>query len=327
MRRFPPPEGRCRSGQTRARPAGRRAGRAAIARGSILAAALWAMVLTAGCTPPEQERDLFVALRYEGLPATLTLCSEPPRGLDLRLAGPAGLLDDVARHPPVLRLDLSHASAGIHTVALAADRLDLPRAVRLLRMTPESVTLRIETVARRDLPVGVAVQGQPAAGYRAAILRASPPTVTVEGAAAALGAVTHLDTHPVDIGGRSETFSQEISLALPDNLHLVGDLPPVVRVRVDIRPQIVLRRFEGIPVKGRHTSHAHTINPPAITLEVEGPAEALDKLRDTIGQAVGLDLDDMAPGVYVRRAVIDLPVGLTLKAVDPELFTVTITPR
>ena len=314
MRRFSPPEGQ-------------RARRTTIASGSILAATIWAMMLAASCTPPEQERDLFVALRYEGLPITLTLCSEPPRGLDLRLAGPGGLLDDLARRPPVLRLDLSHVSAGIHTMALAADRLDLPRAVRLLRMTPESVMLRIEPVARRDLPVVVAVQGQPAAGYRAAILRASPPTVTVEGAAAALGVLTHLDTHPVDIGGRSETFSQEISLALPNDLHRVGDLPPVVRVRVDIRPEIVLHRFEGIPVKGRHTSHAHTINPPAITLEVEGPAAALEKLRDTIGQAVGLDLADMAPGVYVRRAVIDLPVGLTLKGVDPELFTVTITPR
>jgi hypothetical protein len=40
-----------------------------------------------------------------------------------------------------------------------------------------------------------------------------------------------------------------------------------------------------------------------------------------------VDLADLKPGVYVRRASISLPLRITLVKANPELFTVTVTKK
>ena len=66
------------------------------------------------------------------------------------------------------------------------------------------------------------------------------------------------------------------------------------------------------------------ISPPAIEITVKGPARSVNFLPSDPDFDVYVDLKGLVPGVYVRRAVILLPLPTTLVKATPELFTVHI---
>ena len=97
------------------------------------------------------------------------------------------------------------------------------------------------------------------------------------------------------------------------------------RRRIVIKEKIVTRKFKDIPVKGKHTPYAFSISPPVIAIEVKGPVNILEKLLTEKSINVMVDLKDLKPGVFVRRAAITLPVNATLVSANPEIFTVKIS--
>ena len=99
----------------------------------------------------------------------------------------------------------------------------------------------------------------------------------------------------------------------------------VVTAHIQIDAKIVTQTFSDLPVTARGTSHQVSISPPTITVAIKGPLNTLTKLLDANGINVYVDLKGLAPGVYVRRASIALPVMTTLEGVDPELFTIRLT--
>ncbi|MBW2043219.1 MAG: hypothetical protein JRI76_14525, partial [Deltaproteobacteria bacterium] len=70
--------------------------------------------------------------------------------------------------------------------------------------------------------------------------------------------------------------------------------------------------------------YRYHITPPTIDIEVKGPVRVLDTLVKDGGIKVYMDLKDLAPGVYPRRAVLALPPEAVLVSTSPEIFTVTV---
>ena len=93
---------------------------------------------------------------------------------------------------------------------------------------------------------------------------------------------------------------------------------------IHIVETIASRKFTGIAVSGRNSPLQARINPSTMDIEVEGPTNILDGLEPDKGIDIHVDLAGLKPGVYVRRAVIGLPVKTTLISARPELFTVTL---
>ena len=89
--------------------------------------------------------------------------------------------------------------------------------------------------------------------------------------------------------------------------------------------KIVTKRFAGILVQGQNTPYRFDISPGALTLEIKGPLNIIENLQPQKDIQVFVELKNLKPGVYVRRATISLPVKTTLVNVEPELFTVKIS--
>jgi YbbR domain-containing protein len=175
----------------------------------------------------------------------------------------------------------------------------------------------------RSLTLEVPYEGQPATGYVALPAVADPPAAEIRGPESLVAAVTFLKTRPVNLGGASEGFRKEVALHLDETAGIAAS-PSVVQVTVPIREEIATRVFDGIGLGLSNLSGRAAVQPDTIGLTVRGPSTLLKKggIREQIH--VYIDCRDLGPGVYVRRAVIRLPVGLILTGARPELFTVTL---
>jgi len=269
------------------------------------------------------ETDIFVAVGPDQIPSGLTLSGPPLKGIEVRVRGPKSTVLTLADINIRYVLDLSGVDVGVTSIPINSDRISLPMGVSIDKITPAFLTVKIEKEVTKELPVNIAYTGKPATGFSAVGAVAKPLSVTVRGPESILDPMTEIPTKPIDIKGLSESFKKEIALNLPENIEIVSP-SGIVFAEIFIEETIITRAFKDIVVEGKDTPYSYSITPAAIHIEVKGPANILETLQDKQGIQVYVDLKGLTPGVYVRPAVITLPVNTTLVGVKPEIFTVKI---
>jgi YbbR domain-containing protein len=138
-----------------------------------------------------------------------------------------------------------------------------------------------------------------------------------------LSSIDAVLTKPIDINGRSESFRKETALDLEAGLEVCAS-SGIILAEIYIAEKKITRRFTDILVEGENTPLNFSISPPTITIEIKGPQKIVENLQPEKDIRVLVELKDLNPGVYVRRATITLPVKTSLVIVEPKLFTVKL---
>ena len=270
------------------------------------------------------EIDILIPVDPHKLPDGLTLAGPVPKEIEIRVKGPPEILEDLRRNVPKYPLDLSAAAVGVESIAVNPDLIPLPGEVQITRVNPAYLSVRVERLIKKQLPVRVFVSGDPASGYAISGALAKPSTLLICGPETAVRFVDELFTKPVDVTARSESFKKEIAVDLAEGIEICSS-SGIVLAEVYIATKVATKRFTGIWVRGKNTPHKFNITPPTLTIEIKGPISIINKLQPNKDIDVYVELENLKPGVYVRRAAISLPVKTTLVRVEPELFTVKIS--
>ncbi len=270
--------------------------------------------------------DTAFDIRLENLPADLVVTGPVPTEGEARIRGPRAAVRSFRNSAGICRLDLRPAKPGLFTLPIDAAAFNLPRAISLVTVDPASITLRLEPKITRTVAVQAVLIGTPAQGYEVQQAAAHPTAVAVSGPKQIIDGLAHLPTAPVSLENKSDSFKKEIALDLPEGVMMAGDPPPspVVVTVVTITQRMGQRHFEGIPVEARHTVYEARITPPVIAIDVKGAEKDLAGLSADSGITAFVDLKDLPPGIYVRRAKINLPIGTSLVQAAPEVFTISL---
>ena len=187
------------------------------------------------------------------------------------------------------------------------------------------VTVPIEQSAGfAEKLITVEWDGEPASGYRLLNVSVEPPSVLVEGQPEVVNALTRLQTEPIDITGLTESFVQQVSLALPDGIAL--DQDQEIYVSIGIEPILSTdTRKRDIAVLGLGPELEAILSPDQVRVILFGPLPALDALAlDDV--RVTVDVIGLEPGEYSIEPQVDLPErGIELRSVQPSAVTVQIT--
>jgi hypothetical protein len=183
-------------------------------------------------------------------------------------------------------------------VKLSREDFDLPYDVKLKQVKPKSFSVVLRRIVTRKLRVQVRTIGQPAEGYElAGEPQVEPTEVSVRGPKEVLDAADAIATEPVDVAGRSSSFSSDYELAKS-----LGESPvqvsTEVRVRVNIRSVQVVRPYK-LPV---------SVNtPPAFPYEVILPRMPEGGKAEFQIKGSKLLLDDPATAEKLSAFVVITP--------------------
>jgi YbbR domain-containing protein len=278
----------------------------------------------------------------ERLPIQVVVSREPPLGYtyprnltceqtEVLVSGSQARVDEVARVEA--RLNLSDDRNPItKTVNLTAVRENGQSVRTDIELTPASVECTIDIQVREGVtPVEVLPDRggtNPPRGYIfEGYADIEPATVGVTGDQdAILGMNQVVKTAPIDLSERTETFTTELPLVLPEGVSLVTE-NQLVRVTVLISPVRSTREFQEVPVEVTgldQTLYRATGLASTVTVNIGGPQLQLPD-RDAVRAIV--DLEGLPPGnhqvepeaVIIGEGVEDLSVSIT-----PELLNVTI---
>lgn len=248
---------------------------------------------------------------------------EPP-AIQLLVKGPATDLANLEKSAVTYKIDRQPHKPGLHQVPINLTKFRLLKNVTAIKTIPDTVTLITEAKVAKFIKVTPRIAGYPKAGWAITAITVEPAIAKITGGASHLAQLDQLFTASITIDNIAETLHQpKVKMIAPEGVTLVG--PKTVEVTIHLAVDQITHTWRGLTVATRGNQNPATVHPQKMMLRVRGPQAELDQLDD--GHAVDLfvDLTGLDPGVYVRRAVIRLPLEVALIEAKPALFTVTIS--
>jgi len=176
-----------------------------------------------------------VPLELQNIPKSLMIANEVPSMVDVRVSGPRTLQMKVSPNDISIIVDLSDLKPGLTTFKRLEERLNLPSGLRVTRLSPSFIDLKLERIKQKLVPIKIALTGEPLPGFNVASLKAVPDEVIIEGAEGELKSVTEVTTEDVDLNGVNEGFSLIVPLVHRGTYTHFKD-EKTTEVQVDIQP-------------------------------------------------------------------------------------------
>ena len=293
---------------------------------SVLCFLLGVCFFLPGSCSSLQETVILIPVDFGQIPAGLTITGPSLKGIEVHVRGPKSKIRILSNLKIRYVVDLAGVNVGINSIPIKKDRIILPKGISIVRINPTFLTVRVENKITKELPVTISFSGKPAKGFIVSGTVAKPLSIILQGPENILGPMDKVLTNPIEIKGLSESFKREMALDLVEDLEIISP-SKIIFAEISIQEKIVSKNFLDIQVEGRNSPYIYSITPPAINIAVKGPVNIIEKLHTEKWIKVYVDLKGLKPGAYVKRATITLPVTTTLIGVDPEMFTVKISPN
>jgi YbbR domain-containing protein len=174
----------------------------------IFALVLWFFVMG----ERRQEIGFSVPLKLENIPQDLMLANEVPNLVDVRISGPRTLLMNLSPQDISISVDLKDLKPGLTSFKRLDEKLNIPSALKVTRLSPSFVDVKLERIKEKQVPVVVSIEGAPAAGYRLVATSLNPAKVTVVGAEGELKDVREVTTEAISVTDVTESFSLMVPL-------------------------------------------------------------------------------------------------------------------
>ncbi len=176
-----------------------------------------------------------VPLELQSLPQGLMVANEVPSLIDVRVSGPRTLLAKISPNDISVIVDLSDLQPGLTTFKRLEERLNLPSGLRVTRLSPSFIDLKLERIKQKLVPIKIVLAGEPLTGFKVGNVRVVPDEVIVEGAESELKSVTGVTTEDVDLIGVNEGFSLIVPL-VHRGIYTYFKDEKTTEVQVEIQP-------------------------------------------------------------------------------------------
>lgn len=290
---------------------------------------LFFLILGAGAiaywrVPFSCEKDVSIPIRYNNTPKNLVITDFPAFPLDICLKGPGPVIETLSMMELVYTADLSGVHEGKNRIVILAEQIPLPGRIFVKHFTPSHITVILEKKISKELPVIPRCVGKPAFGWMIADEKTEPETVLLKGPESILSSMTAVSTQPIDLTSSTGTIKQMVPLDLPYG-NTICPILEKITVEITITEQIVTKTFKNIRIYSKNTSNRAIVQPEVIDITIQGPLKQVSGNFSKQDIDVYVDLDKLSPGVHVKPATINLPIGISMIKADPEIFTVQIT--
>lgn len=210
------------------------------------------------------------------LPEGVEIGNDPVDEVDVTLEGSQGKLAELNARNLVARADLSDLRTGDRVARLSNRNvaMDLPDGIRIVDITPRSITLHLEPVVERVVAVEARFEGAPPEGYVRGAVQVVPQGVRVRGPESHVRSVQKIYTETISLEGQRESLTlPQAAVDIPDQK--VVPLEAAVAVRVEIAEQTDVRRLTNVGVRSAAGGQAA---PQTAAVTLRGPRSVVGSL-------------------------------------------------
>lgn len=180
-----------------------------------LAVVVWISAVTAA--NPNIERVRSVPLEVIGLDPDKLVTSSVPAQVRVTVRAPTSVMDNIISSDQSIRawVDVSGLEAGNHDVEVEANVESNYQPADVTQISPEIITLTLESLLSRNLPIQLDIEGEPAVGYQKGQPSYVPSSVTISGAESLVSKVEQVRA-TLDISDATESYDADVPLDVLD---------------------------------------------------------------------------------------------------------------
>ena len=294
----------------------------------VLAFLFWAVATEAEDPQVEKIYPVPIPVERRGVPEGMVAYGAENIKARVSLRAPQSIWDILQLEDIRAFVDLSDVGPGPVTVPIQVEVHRKP--VQVVQSSPQELSLFLEPLVERDVPVEVKLQGHPALGFMARQPTFVPHTITVSGPQPLISQVVRsLVTVPVD--EQQENVSGDfVSMPVDETgkrVDYVQVLPRAVTVQVTIEQLANIRNLPvrivlaGQPAPGYRIGSVE-IEPPVIA--VFGRSDVLQNTLDYLETEL-LPLDG-ASSSFTTTVALQVPEGLTVLLTPQVMVKVNLEP-
>lgn len=224
-----------------------------------------------------------------------------------------------------------HQGEGIFDAAIQVNRRGTAAESNSLEIAVEPMILKVHLERRivKTVPVHPDFQGQPGKNYELSGFQVNPSIVTIEGPRSVVQKVTAINTEPVELRGKTDTFTLKARIEAGSSLLTFpyGNTVEVQGIMTSSLASLVLESV--IPGAVNLNSGLVLQSPlPPVRVRLRGTPEALEALvKDNNGAPTAVVVADLTgftvpgeiPSVSLKA---DLPPGVDLVDLSPAVVSV-----
>lgn len=285
----------------------------------IFAILLWYFVVG----EDKVDTTVYIPVEIVNLPRDLVISNQFKKQLEATVSGPRGLISGLNRQRITRTINLAKATSGTIVIRNEPETIQFPRGVIVSRIQPTHITLLIDELVEKELPVQARTTGSPANGHELAGVVFEPPSIKISGPKAIVGREKLLIAKPIDISGLKGPTTIQIPLELrPALVELMGET--VVTANVVIREKTMEKTITDVPV---HLSDADSARKVAIepdTINVRALLPLSSKGNQAGLVEASVSTDGLSAGTHRLPVKITAPEQIKIIETLPSTVTVKI---
>ncbi|HIJ91354.1 MAG: CdaR family protein [Desulfobulbaceae bacterium] len=285
----------------------------------IFAVLLWYFVVG----EDKIDTTVFIPVEIVNLPRELVISNQFKKQLEATVSGPRGLINSINRQRITRTINLAKATPGTIVIRNEPETIQFPRGITISRIQPTHISLLIDELVEKELPVQARTTGTPANGYELGGIVFEPQSIKISGPKAVVGREKLLAAKNIDISGLKESTTIQIPLELrPAILDLMGET--VVTANVMIREKTIEKTITDIPVNlsGTAPSRKITLEPDTISIRAMLPQSSKGNQSGLIEASVLTD--GLPAGLHKLPVKITAPEQIKIIEILPATVTVRI---
>ena len=297
----------------------------------VLATAVWISAVTSADPNEAKVYPNSIPLDVIGQDPSLIISGDIPANVEVKLRAPRSVWNQLITQENSVQatLDLSGLSAGQHTLNIQI-RVNA-RPYQIVLVSPQTVSITLEPIATRTLPIDLSLSGQPATGFEAADTVLDPTEIQISGPQSIVDQAVKARVR-VSLDGARESIDQSIGVQIVDDKNvLVKGLtitPDSIHVTIPVSQQGGFRDVAvKVIVQGQVASGYRleniTVFPPVITVYSSNP-KLVSALPGVVETQL-LDIQDAKENISTHLA-LNLSPDITVIGSQTVQVTVIVTP-
>ena len=287
----------------------------------IFALVLWFVVSGKGTTYTEISYTL--PLEFKSVPANLVVTNDFEDKIEVRLSGPTTLLNSVRSEKLKYTIDLADIQPGESSFSIDPENIALLRGLKITKISPSKITLVLERVIKKVVPLELNIVGELPEGYVITSKLIDPAEVAIKGAESEIDAINSLSTVEIDVSNATGMIDRDLDIIFKDIFYSEIIDKKVISAKIEIVEKMIEKEFKDVVPEIRGVEgEAYSITPKKLAVIVSGPYSIVNDLQpESIN--VFISAEDVAGTPIFKHPSIELPQGVTIQSLNPESIKVT----
>lgn len=261
---------------------------------SLLALLLWIWV------GAEERSEIIVSvpLEYRNIPRTFEISSREDliSKVNVWVRGGSATIKNLQAQDISVWLNLKDTRPGDQVFSLGNENVRVPYGLTVLRISPTQISLRIEELASKTVPVTPRLEGQLPEGLAIQQKSITPPQVEITGPKSSVNSVKEAVTDSIDLTGMVGDQVAKVKVGVENSaVRLVSAREVTVLLRISEIEDILT--LKHVPVVVKDSGRAMKYNPRMVRVDIRAPRSILAMIKESMVHA-DIETKELDSGVY-----------------------------